>query len=119
MNKNVIYELFKETVKESPNAVSVFDEERCLTRKELDKLADTIAAKIPETAHRVGIIMDHTAEMIAAVFAVLKSGGAYVPVEPFFPQDRIDFMMRDADVDIILTNSIYREKAANFPCVFL
>ena len=119
MNKNVIYELFKETVKESPNAVSVFDEERCLTRKELDKLADTIAAKIPETARRVGIIMDHTAEMIAAVFAVLKSGGAYVPVEPFFPQERIDFMMRDADVDIILTNSIYREKTANFPCVFI
>ena len=74
MDKSVIYELFKEKLNEAPNADAVFDEERSLTRKESDMLIDTIASKIPETAHRVGIIMDHTVEMIAAVFAVLKCG---------------------------------------------
>lgn len=73
MNENVIYDLLKIKVKASPNATAVFDEERSLTRKELDNLIDTIAEKIPKTVHRVGIIMEHTVEMIAAIFAVIKS----------------------------------------------
>ncbi|MBD5080657.1 MAG: amino acid adenylation domain-containing protein [Ruminococcaceae bacterium] len=119
MDKNVIYELFKEKVNEAPNAAAVFDEKRSLTRKEFDMLIDTIASKIPAAARRVGIIMDHTVEMIAAIFAVLKGGRAYIPVEPFFPHERIDFMMNDANTDLILTNSIYKEKISGFPCVFI
>ena len=119
MNPNVIYDLLQHKAIEAPAAPAVFDEERCLTRNELIRLIDTISAKIPKTAHRVGIIMDHTVEMIAAVFAVLKSGRAYVPVEPFFPQKRIDFMMQDAGVDLIFTNSIYKEKTAGTPCVLI
>ena len=60
MDNNVIYELFKAKVNEAPNAAAIFDENRRLTRKELDMLIDTIAAKIPAAARRVGIIMDHT-----------------------------------------------------------
>lgn len=117
MNQNVIYEILHDKAKCAPNATAVFDEERSLTRIELEHLIDTITARIPAEAHRVGIIMDHTVEMIASIFAVLKTRKAYVPVEPFFPQERITFMMRDAGVDMILTNSIYKRKAENFPCV--
>ena len=119
MNENVIYELLHSKITESPDAVAVFDEEHHLTRNELEQLIDTIAVKIPKTAHRVGILMEHTVEMIAAIFAVIKLGKAHVPVEPFFPQERIDFIMKDACVDIILTNSVYKEKTANFPCLFI
>ena len=119
MNKNVIYGLFHDKTKEEPNAIAVFDEHRSLTRIELEQLIDTIASEIPLESQRVGIMMEHTVEMIAAIFAVLKMGKAYVPVEPFFPQERIDFMMHDADVDIIITNSIYEEKAINFSCIFV
>ena len=59
--------------------------------------------------------MDHTVEMIAAIFAVLKRGCAYILVGPFFPQGRIDFMMQDAGIDMILTNSAYKEKANKLP----
>lgn len=119
MNQNVIYELLQEKIKIAPNATAVFDEERRLTRIELEQLIDTIAVKIPSDADRVGIMMEHTVEIIAAIFAVLKTGKTYVPVEPFFPVERINFMMKDAEVDLILTNSVYKEKAANFPCVFI
>ncbi len=119
MNQDVIYELLQDKLKCAPNATAVIDEQRSLTRIELKQLIDTIAAKIPSEADRVGIMMEHTVEMIAAIFAVLKVGKAYVPVEPFFPKERIDFMMLDAEVDIILTNSVYREKIENYPCVFI
>ncbi len=111
MNNDIIYELFKERVERSPDAAAVFDEERRLSFAELDRLIDTIASKIPKSAQRVGIIMEHSVEMIAAIFAVLKTGKAYVPVEPFFPQERISFMMKDAEADVIIVNSAHREKA--------
>ena len=119
MNNDVIYELFTEKVEAQPDALAVFDERRRLTRSELNMLADTIAAKIPESAHRVGIIMDHSVEMIAAIFAVLKMGNAYVPVEPFFPQERIGFMMKDAGVDVIIVNSAYSDKADGYPTILV
>lgn len=73
MNQNVIYEILHDKTKSAPNVVAVFDENRSLTRTELECLIDTIAVKIPTEAHRVGIMMEHTVEMIASIFAVLKS----------------------------------------------
>ena len=119
MNKDVIYGLLHDKLIDMPDAVAVFDEERSLTRREFDRLIDTIAIRIPSEVHRVGIMMEHTVEMIAAIFAVLKTGKTYVPVEPFFPQERIDFMMQDADVDMIFTNSIYKDKVSHFPHAFI
>lgn len=119
MNRNVIYELLHDKIVAAPNAIAVFDEKRSLTRLELEQLINTIATRIPSHVHRVGIVMEHTVEMIAAVFAVLKKGKTYVPVEPFFPKQRIDFMMHDADVDVIITNSIHKEKVTNLPCIFI
>ena len=84
MNNNVIYKIYKTKVIEEPNTLALFDINRKLTRYELDKLSDTIAMQLPKNTKRVGIIMEHSVEMIAAIFAILKTGAAYVPVEPFF-----------------------------------
>ena len=94
---NVIYEMFEDKIRENPSASAVYDGNRFLTRKGLDALADTIALQIPAGTKRVGIVMNHGVEMIAAIFAVLKSGAAYVPAEPFFPDDRIRFMFCESE----------------------
>jgi len=107
MKKNVIYKIYKSKVLEEPNTLALFDINRKLTRYELDKLSDTIAMQLPKNTKRVGIIMEHSVEMIAAIFAILKTGAAYVPVEPFFPKERIKFMMKESEVDFIITNSKY------------
>ena len=119
MNRDVIYELFYEKVRQAPGALAVFDEDRGLSRAELDKLIDTIAAKIPVSARRVGIIMTHSVEMIATVLAALKIGKAYVPAEPFFPKERIRFMMSDAEADVVITNSAHISKACGLPTIIV
>lgn len=96
MDRQVIYDLFEMKVLENPDAPAVCDEQRKLTRVQLMQLADTIAAQLPAQAKRVGVVMDHSVEMIAAILAVLKNGAAYIPAEPSFPQSRIRFMMEDA-----------------------
>ncbi len=107
MNSKVIYEVYKSILISAPEKTCVFDKNRKLSRLQLDKLSDTIAMRLPSYAEKVGIIMDHSVEMIAAIFAALKTGAAYVPVEPFFPKERIKFMMKDSGIDFIITNSKY------------
>ncbi len=100
--ENTIIGLFDEQVAAAPDAACVLDGSRRLTRRQFSSLVDTIGAMIPPDAKRVGVVMDHSVEMIAAIFAVLKRGCAYVPAEPSFPSDRILFMMQDAGVDVVL-----------------
>ncbi len=104
---NTIIELLNEQVKRDENAVAVFDNGRSLNRRELVQMADSIAARIPAGSKRVGIMMNHSVEMIAAIIAVLRVGGAYIPVEPFFPKERIRYMMQEADASVIITNAEY------------
>ncbi len=114
---NVIFQLFQEQIDKNPDKICIFDDNRSLTRAEFHALIDTIGVKIPKESQKVGIVMDHSVEMIASIFAVLKSGRTYVPVEPFFPQDRIAFMMQDAGVDVALTMESHTDKLGNLPYV--
>lgn len=114
-----IYAEFRNVIRQNPDRVLVFDNKRKLTAEEFDKLTDSIAVKLPENVNRVGIMMDHSVEMIAAIFAVLKTGAAYVPVEPFFPIERIGYMMKEAEVGCIITNSEYTDKVSDIPKIIV
>ena len=88
--------------------MAVQDGSRTLTYAQLDALADTIATGFPtRNPAFVGIVMDHSVEMIASILAVLKTGAAYVPAEPSFPIERIRYMMKESDVDFIITHGKY------------
>lgn len=105
---NTIYDLFREQVAKQPDATAVFDERRRITFLELNKLADTIATGFPVTRPKfVGVVMDHSVEMVASILAVLKLGAAYIPVEPSFPTERIRFIMKECNVDFVITQQDY------------
>src|SRR5262249_23501648 len=53
----------------------------------------------------VGIYMDRSAEMMVALLGVLKSGAAYLPLDPAYPKDRVDFIVDEAKVPVLLTQS--------------
>lgn len=109
--KETVYSYFKNQVENNPNVVAVFDEKRSLTFRELDALVDTIVAGFGVGNPKlVGVVMNHGVEQIASMLAILKSGAGYVPVEPFFPADRIKFIMGECKVDFVITNKVYEEK---------
>ena len=62
--------------------------------------------------------MDHSVLMIASIFAVLKVGAAYVPVEPDFPEDRIRYIMEQCKVTCIVTQTHYANLFQDIPLVF-
>lgn len=116
MQNTTIYSRFSQWVKSQPDSVAVTEDGRSTTYRELDRMADAIMAKF-QTEHyaAVGIVMSHSTEMIAAMLAVLKSGAAYVPAEPSLPQERIDYMMRTAGVDFVITDDFCRSLPPSEP----
>lgn len=107
--KETIYSRFKKVVEAQPDAIAVREDERTITYSQLDKLVDAIMAKFYDSHPAfVGVVMGHGAEQIAAMLAVLKSGAAYVPAEPTLPQERIDYMMDNAGVSLVITDNYCR-----------
>lgn len=107
--KDTIYSRFKKVVDAQPYSVAIREDGRVVTYSQLDMLVDAILAKFYDDKPAfVGIVMNHGAEQIAAMLAVLKSGAAYVPAEPNLPQERIDYMMANAGVSLVITDNYCR-----------
>lgn len=109
MDRRTIYNRFSQWVTRQPDAEAVVEDGRSVTYRELDTIANAIMSKFyAEEYAAIGIVMSHSIEMIAAMLAVLKSGAAYVPAEPSLPRERIDYMMRTAGADFVITDEYCR-----------
>lgn len=110
MIDSTIYSRFSECVENWPNNPAVLVDGNGYTFRQLDRMVDAIMARFYDTApRRVGICMTHSVEMIAAMLAVLKSGAAYVPVEPSLPLERREFMMDAAGIELIIDDNFCRK----------
>ncbi|MGE5305217.1 MAG: condensation domain-containing protein, partial [Alphaproteobacteria bacterium] len=102
-----VHELFEAQVERSPDAVAVVFEDKQLTYRELNARANQVAHYLiklgvgPETL--VGICMERSLEMVVGLLGILKAGGAYVPLDPAYPKERLEFMLQDAQVQVLLT----------------
>ena len=107
----VIHDLIRAQVERTPDRVALVFEGQRWTYRELDQRAAALAARLraagvgPETL--VGVCMHRSPDLVAALLAVLKTGGAYVPMEPDYPKDRLDFMLEDSGVAVLLTKKAY------------
>ena len=102
-----IHELFAQQVERTPEAVAVSFGAEQLTYAELNARANQLAhyfrRKGVEAGKLVGIYLEHATEMVVAVLGVLKAGAAYVPIDPEHPQSRLQLMLEDAGVELVLT----------------
>jgi amino acid adenylation domain-containing protein len=104
-----VHDLFAAQAQRAPTAEAVRMDGRAITYAELDARANRLAHHLQAHGVRdeslVGIYMERSIDMVVALLAVLKAGGAYVPLDPAFPRDRIQFMMADAALSCVLTQS--------------
>ena len=107
---------FERQVARRPDAIAVVCEDVELTYAELDAAANRVArmllAKGVRTEDVVGVAVPRTADLVVALLGVLKSGGAYLPLDLDHPPDRIDYMLSDAGAKLVLTEFELREAAA-------
>ena len=88
-----------------------------LTYRTLDETADHVAHHLRSrgvgVGDVVGVGLDRSPELIIALLAVLKSGAAYLPIDPTYPHDRVIFMLTDASAKILLTSNRYKGRLAH------
>ncbi|HEY7770695.1 AMP-binding protein, partial [Longimicrobium sp.] len=102
-----IHELFEAQAARTPNAVAVDWNDETLSYAALDHAANRLANHLrrrgvgPET--RVGICLERGPEQVIALLAVLKAGGACVPLDPAYPAERLAFMLADSGAPLLLT----------------
>ncbi len=104
-----IHGLFEQQVWNNSEAIAVVYEDKQLTYGELNSYANRIAHILsasgvgPEIL--VGLFLPRSVEMVIGILGVLKAGGAYLPIDPNYPQERIVFLIDDAKPKVILTQS--------------
>ena len=113
-----IHQLFEEQVLKTPNNIAVSSEQKQYTYLELSKLTNQMAYELlklgAEVNTLVAIVMEKGWEQVVAVLSILKSGAAYLPIDPDDSIDRLGYLLKHNDIDIVLTQSKFKELFNSF-----
>ncbi len=112
-----IHELFEEQVERTPDHIAIVGAANSvgqvgpvrpvrLSYRELNersgKLAGVLIEKGVLADNIIGIMIDRSIEMMIGIYGILKAGGAYLPIDPGYPQERIDYMLKDSGAKVLL-----------------
>lgn len=102
---------FEHNVRKQPNAVALSGGQQTMTYAELNEQANRLARHLQKNgvAHQtvMAILAERTPELIISLLAVLKAGATYVPIDPDYPESRIQYMLKDSGVTHLLTQSSF------------
>ncbi|HEY6230875.1 MAG TPA: amino acid adenylation domain-containing protein [Pyrinomonadaceae bacterium] len=104
-----VHELFERQVERSPEAVALVAGQTQFTYRELNMRANQLARFLkrfgasPDSL--VGLCVERSPEMVIGILGILKAGASYVPMDPSYPSERLSFMLQDANVFVLLTQS--------------
>jgi len=122
----LIQELFEEQVLLHPGKIAVVSAASNLTYKELDEKANQIARQLrtigADNNDVIGIYLERSAEMVISVLGVLKAGCCYLPLDPFFPEDRLRYMIEDSNTKVLISQKSLKDRVKNItlmPCLIL
>ncbi|MFD0969297.1 non-ribosomal peptide synthetase [Plantactinospora endophytica] len=116
-------ELFAAQARATPDAVAVADEHGALSYAELDDRADRLARYLigrgAAAEAYVAVAMPRSVDLVVALLGVLRSGAAYLPIDPALPADRIALMCDDARPVLAVTSTAYASRLGDVPTVAL
>jgi len=108
-----IHELFAGQVEKAPDKIALVGAVTvgpvgpvCLSYRQLNEQSGRLAGLLIEKGvladHIIGIMMERSIDQIIGILGILKSGGAYLPIDPAYPQERIDYMLKDSGAKIMI-----------------
>ena len=118
-----VHRLIEDHAESAPDATAVRCGEEALTYRELNVRANQLAQRLqnagvrPDT--RVGILLTRSAGVVVAVLAVMKAGGTFVPLDPTYPEELVDLVLDEANVDVVVTEERLRPRAGTRQVVCL
>jgi len=105
---------FATSVAQNPDAIAISDQGRTLSYRDLDtaanRLAHLLTRRGARPGQRIALLMTRSADAIIAIMAILKTGAAYLPVDPALPDTRIAFILSDAAPIAVLSSTVLRDR---------
>ncbi|HEX9110395.1 MAG TPA: AMP-binding protein, partial [Terriglobales bacterium] len=112
--ESTIAQLFEQQAARTPDAVAVVSAGRSLTYHELDQRSNQLARHLQQLGVQretlVGIAVERSVEMMVGLLAILKADGAYVPMDPSYPAQRIALMIEDSAAPVVLATERTRSR---------
>ncbi|PHB07729.1 non-ribosomal peptide synthetase, partial [Bacillus wiedmannii] len=112
--KTTLHNLFVRQVQKTPDYTAVIMEEESLTYQELHEKSNQVARYLQEKGvgkgSLVGVLAQRCPDTIVNILGILKTGAAYVPVDPEYPQERIDYILNNSQCDLLLTPDVYSKE---------
>lgn len=112
-----VLDMFSAHVRHTPNAPAVESRGNRMTFAELDDRANRLARHFRRIGLKqeglVGICMERSTDVVVAMVAALKAGGAYVSLDPGYPSERLEYMLEDADVQVLCTENHLLDRCKN------
>ena len=112
----MLSQLFEKQVEKTPDNIALVFNDQQLTYKELNKKANSLANHLRKNGidrgSIVGIMTKRSFEMIIGILAVLKAGGTYIPIDPEYPQDRVEYMLTNSKASLLLTQRDLKDKVS-------
>ena len=109
-----VHELIEEQAQLAPEAVAVVFEDAQLTYRQLNERANQLAYHLQELGvgpnTLVAVCVERSVEMVVGLLGVLKAGGAYLPLDPSYPTERLEFMLHDSGTPLLLTHQRLRDQ---------
>ncbi|WP_220388801.1 non-ribosomal peptide synthetase [[Flexibacter] sp. ATCC 35208] len=114
-----VVSMFEAQIRKMPDQIALVHEGQTLTYAALNKRANQLAHYLQEhhqagAGMLTGILADRSIDMMVAILGILKAGSAYVPIDPEFPEARIQYLLQDSGVQVIVTQSRYRTMVDTF-----
>ncbi len=111
-----LVDLFEAQVEKTPEAIAVVFEGQQLTYRELNSNANQVAhylRRVDITRNKfVGILEERNIDFLAAMLGILKAGGAFLPIDPNYPDDRVRYMVTDSQIQTLITRRTLFDKIA-------
>ena len=119
-NDAALHSLFETSVDREPERTALMFQDSSLTLTDLEQRANRIAHRLRQMGagpgQLVAVCLDRSTDLVAVLLGVLKSGAAYVPLDPSYPTDRLAYVLRDTNAKILVTNDGATEHLGEIPC---
>jgi amino acid adenylation domain-containing protein len=110
--KNTLVSLFEEQVLRNPNSTALEFGNDSLNYKALNERSNQLANYLNnrgiQQGDYIGVCLERSFEMVISLFAILKVGAAYIPIDPNYPLDRIQYILEDSDTKFLLTDGSFK-----------
>ena len=101
-----VVELFEDQVQKTPNNTALVFEDKSLTYAELNERANRVANKLAEIGVKSGdyvaLYIERSLEMVIGIYGIIKAGGIYVPINTMYPEDRVEYILKDCGAKVLL-----------------